>query len=112
MLWVVNVELWMPAELSSQVEHTTREDQLGAAAPKVARVIKLCASTLACSQQPVLGRQPLLLWCLDCFLWGQVAISVGEMGLLGQIQRNSGAAPLLLERLCPGRSPGMLRQRV
>lgn len=65
MLWVVSRELWVPAELSSQVGHTAWEDQLGAAASNVAGVIKLSASTLPCSHQPVLGRQPLLLWWLQ-----------------------------------------------
>lgn len=35
-----------------------------------------------------------------------------KCGLFGQTQRSSGAAPLLMERPCPGMSPGMLRMEV
>lgn len=66
---MVGSEPWVPAKLSSQVGHTAWEDQLGAAAPNMAQVVKLSASILACSHQPVLERQPLLLWGLQLVLF-------------------------------------------
>lgn len=96
MLWVLRVEPWLPAELSSQVGHTAWEDQLGAAAPNVARVTEPSASTLVCSHQPVWGRHPSCYsgYSLDCFPWGVRLLSECEKcGLLGHIQRSSGALP-------------------
>lgn len=62
-LWMGSVEPWVPAELSSQAGHMAWGNQLGAAAPNVARVMS--APTPACSHQPVLGRQSLLLQWLQ-----------------------------------------------
>lgn len=95
-LWVLRVEPWLPAELSSQVGHMAWEDQLGAAAPNVARVTEPSASTLACSHQPVLGRHP---WLLQWLQLGLLPMGVRllweceKCGLLGHIQRSSGALP-------------------
>lgn len=103
MLWVGSVEPWVPAEISSQAGHMAWEDQLGAAAPNMAQ------ATLAWSHQPLLGRRPLLLQGLQL---GLLSVGSGCYQHVRNVGRIKGAAPLLMERLCPGRPPGMLRKRL
>lgn len=78
MLWVVRVELWLPAELSSQVGHTAWEDWLGAAGytwlRSLSRVLPLwhAPTSLFWEGNPSCYSG----YSLDCFPWGQVAIRV------------------------------------